>query len=74
MVAACFIIVFPRSTDRPVSLFGLRYFDQREAQILTQRVLRDDPTKIHAKPHVSREEFKAAVSSHCQRGTQEDGY
>lgn len=62
VVAVAFILFFPRSTANPVSLVGLRYFNEHEAQILTARVLRDDPTKVQARTNVSREELKAAVS------------
>ncbi|KAM5341445.1 hypothetical protein ACJ41O_014476 [Fusarium nematophilum] len=63
VVAACFISFFPRSTAQPVSLLGVRYFNHHEAEILNARVLRDDPTKVHTKVYVSREEMKAAFTN-----------
>lgn len=61
LIAVLFILLFPQSPKRPVSLAGLRYFSQRESEILAARVLQDDPTKAEARPSVSREELKAAV-------------
>ena len=60
-LAIAFIAFFPRGTHRPVSLMGLRYFSERESQVLTARVLRDDPSKQQVRQHISREEFMAAV-------------
>ncbi|KAJ4220983.1 hypothetical protein NW759_007053 [Fusarium solani] len=40
-----FILFIPRSPTDPVSIFGWRYFDERESQILRQRIILDDPTK-----------------------------
>ena len=56
-----FIALFPLSSANPVSLLGIRYFSERESQILQQRVLRDDPTKFQARRNVSLAEVKAAV-------------
>lgn len=61
LVGLIFLALFPKSTAHPVSLLGLRYFNEREAQILTQRVLRDDPTKFQPRRNVSLAEVKAAV-------------
>lgn len=61
-----FIALFPRSPSNPVSLLGFNYFTEREAQILTARVVRDDPSKVHAKTHVSRGELKDAVSANAE--------
>ncbi|KAI8665924.1 MFS domain-containing protein [Fusarium keratoplasticum] len=63
VVAVAFILFFPRSTAKPVSLVGLRYFNEHEAKILTARVLRDDSTKVQARTNVSREELKAALTN-----------
>ncbi|KAL2125017.1 hypothetical protein VTJ04DRAFT_1382 [Mycothermus thermophilus] len=70
LVGLIFLALFPKSTAHPVSLLGLRYFNEREAQILTQRVLRDDPTKFQPRRNVSLAEVKAAFSNwrilpHC---------
>lgn len=62
LVGVVFISIFPRSPANPVSLLGYRYFSEREAQILHQRVILDDPTKLQPRPNVSRAEVKAAVS------------
>ncbi|KAL2683291.1 hypothetical protein Neosp_007761 [[Neocosmospora] mangrovei] len=63
IVAVAFILFFPRSTAKPVSLVGLRYFNEHEAQILSARVLRDDPTKVQARTNVSKEELRAALTN-----------
>ncbi|KAJ3459493.1 hypothetical protein MRS44_015566 [Fusarium solani] len=39
------LIAFGVSPTDPVSIFGWRYFDERESQILRQRIILDDPTK-----------------------------
>jgi hypothetical protein len=66
LVAIAFVAFFPRSTERPISLLGVRYFSENEAKILTARVLRDDPSKIHKHVNVTKEEFKATVRSHLE--------
>ncbi|EWY79939.1 hypothetical protein FOCG_18006 [Fusarium oxysporum f. sp. radicis-lycopersici 26381] len=33
----------------------------REAQIITQRIIRDDPSKLQAKPNISKEEVKNLI-------------
>ncbi|KAH8172467.1 major facilitator superfamily protein [Sarocladium implicatum] len=63
VVAAAFVALFPRSTKRPTSLLGVRYFTENESKILTARVLRDDPSKAHKHVHVKKEEFKATFSN-----------
>ncbi|RSL56932.1 hypothetical protein CEP51_014318, partial [Fusarium floridanum] len=40
-----FIGLFPGLPSDPVSLFSVRFFDEREIYILQQRVLLDDPSK-----------------------------
>lgn len=58
-----FVCLFPRSAESPVSIVGIRYFNEREARILQQRVLRDDPTKAQPRQNVSLAEIKATVRS-----------
>lgn len=65
LVGCLFLVFFPQSTGKPVSLMGFRYFDERESHILTTRVVRDDPTKLHTKAHVSWKEFKDCVSGYA---------
>lgn len=48
--------------SKPVSILGFRYFDERESQILYQRVLRDDPTKAQVRQNVTWEEIRNVVS------------
>ncbi|ROT35139.1 alternative sulfate transporter [Sodiomyces alkalinus F11] len=62
-VGATFICFFPKSPSEPVSIFGYRYFTEREAQILTARVLRDDPTKAQKNKHMRWKEIKDALTN-----------
>lgn len=62
LVGILFLCLFPKSPSNPVSLLGYRYFSERESQILQQRVLREDPSKIQARESVSMAEVKATVS------------
>ena len=66
VVGAVFLFFFPKSPTDPVSLLGYRYFTEREAHILSHRVLLDDPRKIHKRQHISRQEIKSAVSVYSQ--------
>lgn len=61
VVGILFICLFPISAANPVSLIGLRYFNERESQILQQRVLRDDPSKVQPRQNISMEEVKTTV-------------
>ncbi|KAK0388596.1 hypothetical protein NLU13_4839 [Sarocladium strictum] len=63
VVAIAFVCFFPRSTERPISILGVRYFTEHESRILTARVQRDDPTKVHEHVHVKKEEFKATFKN-----------
>ncbi|KAJ3957463.1 hypothetical protein N0V92_005963 [Colletotrichum tropicale] len=47
----------------PVSLAGLRYFSEREAEILYKRVMLDDPSKAHPKKSVSWPELREALTN-----------
>lgn len=62
VVGVIFLSLFPDSVMNPVSVLGIRVFTEKESYILTQRVLRDDPSKAHAKPHVTGAELKKVVS------------
>ncbi|KAL2132613.1 hypothetical protein VTI74DRAFT_3603 [Chaetomium olivicolor] len=63
LVGFLFIALFPLSSGKPVSILGIRYFSEREAQILQQRVLRDDPTKFQPHRNVSWAEIKATFTN-----------
>ncbi|KAK4041457.1 hypothetical protein C8A01DRAFT_14796 [Parachaetomium inaequale] len=63
LVGTLFIALFPLSSSNPVSLLGIRYFSEREAQILQQRILRDDPTKFQARRNISLAEVKATFTN-----------
>ena len=71
VVGVIFLSLFPDSVMNPVSVLGIRAFTEKESYILTQRVLRDDPSKAHAKPHVTGTELKNVVSV-CNNATKQD--
>jgi hypothetical protein len=62
MIGIIFICLFPKENSNPVSLLGVRYFNERESHILLKRILLDDPSKIHNKPHITKQEVKDTVS------------
>ncbi|KAF7562300.1 hypothetical protein G7046_g1807 [Stylonectria norvegica] len=62
-VGLLFLSLFPDSVNNPISLLGVGAFNEREAYILTKRVVLDDPSKIHIKTHVSRKEVKNVVTN-----------
>lgn len=57
-----FAVIFPKSPEHPVSLFRIRWFNERDSHIMTQRVLVDDPAKVQGRLHVSWHEIKRTVS------------
>ncbi|EWZ02473.1 hypothetical protein FOCG_07013 [Fusarium oxysporum f. sp. radicis-lycopersici 26381] len=63
LVGILFILFFPDSPFNPVSLFKFGVFTEREREILTKRILKDDPSKIHAKPNVTKEEFRNVMTN-----------
>ncbi|KAM5344981.1 hypothetical protein ACJ41O_010843 [Fusarium nematophilum] len=63
LVGFVFLSLFPDSTYNPVSLLKVRIFSEEEARILTRRVLLDDPSKVHVKPNVSKQEFKNVMTN-----------
>ncbi|GJC86441.1 putative transporter YIL166C [Colletotrichum liriopes] len=63
LVGIAFLFLFPKSTSNPVSILGTRFFNEREARILTERVLRDDPAKAQPRLYVSSAELKSAMLS-----------
>ncbi|PKS08524.1 hypothetical protein jhhlp_004909 [Lomentospora prolificans] len=63
LIGFVFLAVFPHSAANPVSLLRIRYFTEREAQILHQRVLKDDPTKAHSSKNVKWAELKSALTN-----------
>ncbi|KAF7551472.1 hypothetical protein G7Z17_g4976 [Cylindrodendrum hubeiense] len=58
VVGVLFLSLFPQNTANPVSLLGVRLFNEREAKILTKRILLNDPSKRDVKVHISRQEMK----------------
>ncbi|KAH7264369.1 major facilitator superfamily domain-containing protein [Fusarium solani] len=58
-----FLSLFPDSTYNPVSLLKVRLFTEDEARILTKRILLDDPSKIHVKPQITKQEFKNVLTN-----------
>ncbi|TEA15264.1 putative transporter [Colletotrichum sidae] len=63
LVGICFLVFFPNQVSNPVSLSGMRYFTEREAEILYNRVMFDDPTKAQPRRKVSGPELKAALTN-----------
>ncbi|KAF5654218.1 alternative sulfate transporter [Fusarium sp. NRRL 25303] len=63
LVGILFILFFPDSPFNPVSLFKFGVFTEREKEILKKRILKDDPSKIHAKPNVTKEEFRNVMTN-----------
>lgn len=61
LIGIGFLTTFPNKISDPVSNLGYRYFTEREAQIIYERVLRDDPTKAQPKRHVTWAEIKSTV-------------
>jgi hypothetical protein len=57
-----FISLFPKNPANPVTIFGYRYFSERESQILQRRVTLDDPTKAEPRRAVSWAELKQTAS------------
>lgn len=57
-----FVCLFPGTPSRPVTLIGLRYFNDREVLILQQRILREDSHK-HAL--TKRIEMKVVYKAVC---------
>ncbi|KAL1968638.1 hypothetical protein VTN77DRAFT_1464 [Rasamsonia byssochlamydoides] len=57
LVGIVFILFFPKSTANPVNLLRVRYFTERETQILVRRLLLDDPSKHHHHKNITREEI-----------------
>ncbi|KAH6662909.1 alternative sulfate transporter [Plectosphaerella plurivora] len=63
LVGVAFLATFPESAANPVSLLRHRYFTDRETQILSLRVLRDDPSKAHTSKNVKWSELKSAITN-----------
>lgn len=61
-VAGLFVLLFPKSSQNPTSIVGINFFTERQAQMITARVIRDDATKAQLRKHVSRKEIKDGVS------------
>ena len=62
-IGIVFGILFPRSPAHPISLTNIRWFTERESQILTQRVVADDPTKHQNAKNVTKEELKRTLTN-----------
>ncbi|EON98495.1 putative alternative sulfate transporter protein [Phaeoacremonium minimum UCRPA7] len=52
LAGVVFACLFPGSPSNPVSLTGIRYFNDREVMILQQRIVLDDPSKVSKKQHI----------------------
>lgn len=63
LCGAVFLVFIPLSPLNPKTLFGFRYFSEREEHILHQRVLRDDPSKEKKSHTISRQELWNVLSN-----------
>lgn len=63
LVAIIFLAVFPKEPGHPISFVGLNIFNERETQIIVQRVLRDDPTKEKKTVNITKAEILAALGN-----------
>ncbi|KAH6678850.1 major facilitator superfamily domain-containing protein [Plectosphaerella plurivora] len=63
LIGIFFLAVFPKSTSNPTSLFGARYFTERERLILTERIIRDDPSKAQPRQRISWKELRETLSN-----------
>jgi hypothetical protein len=68
VIGIVFLTNFPNEVANPVSLLKFRYFTEREALILSERVLRDDPSKRQVRTHVTWDEFRSTVSAMLSTG------
>lgn len=63
VIAALFVALFPRLTGGNLrSFLGFCVFTDKEVEILTARVLKDDATKAQPRRHITGGEVKSAVS------------
>ena len=62
-IGIMFVLLFPRSVSNPTSLIGMRYFSKQEAEILHQRVIRDDPSKNHEGENFTKEEIRSTFTN-----------
>ncbi|VUC26854.1 unnamed protein product [Clonostachys rosea] len=63
LIGLTFLLFFPDQVTNPKSLLGLCYFNERETQILYQRVIRDDPSKKQVGTHITLEDFKSTFTN-----------
>ncbi|EEQ86688.1 MFS transporter, variant [Blastomyces dermatitidis ER-3] len=63
IVGFLFLALFPKDPDNPISMFGYRYFTEREAAFLSRRVLADDPKKEKGGNSISLKQLKGAVTN-----------
>ncbi|KAH7123254.1 major facilitator superfamily domain-containing protein [Dactylonectria estremocensis] len=63
LVGIAFLLTFPNNVSNPVSLLRYQYFTERETQILSLRVLRDDPSKAQVGQNVTSAELISALTN-----------
>ncbi|KAK8194883.1 alternative sulfate transporter [Phyllosticta capitalensis] len=63
VMALLFAAFFPQSPLRPSSILGLRYFTDREAEILHHRIIVDDPRKLQQKKWINWSELGSALAN-----------
>ncbi|OHW89512.1 alternative sulfate transporter, partial [Colletotrichum incanum] len=58
-----FLLSFPTELSSPISIARISPFSAREALILEERVIRDDPSKTEVAKHISWEEARSALTN-----------
>lgn len=58
-----FLLCIPLGPQNPATLFGYRYFTEREEHILRQRVLLDDPSKEKKSHSISKKELLSVLGN-----------
>ncbi|THY34680.1 alternative sulfate transporter [Aureobasidium pullulans] len=58
-----FLLCIPLGPQNPATLFGYRYFTEREEHILCQRVLLDDPSKEKKSHSISKKELLSVLGN-----------
>ena len=63
LVGVMLSVLFPISASNPRSLTGIRYFSERESQILARRVILDDPSKQEVRHKITWSELRDTLSN-----------
>ncbi|GAB7352530.1 hypothetical protein MBLNU459_g2923t2 [Dothideomycetes sp. NU459] len=63
LCGALFFALFPKGPNNPKSFFNVRYFSEREEEILLHRILREDSSKEKRSHKISRKELTSTLSN-----------